>query len=267
MEPLTLEWLARTALFRGVDATPVLERLKSCERRAVAAGEVVYAQGAAVRSAYLVLTGRLREESAPGVVRIVREGECAGALPALSGRPAAAPVHADVASTLVLLPAEFLWALADGGAPLARNLLQLACDRPATASDEPAQDLSTGARSRHWLDAEVSRRFQKYQNEDRPLALVVFEIEGACDDRALLAVARAAEAAVGRRGAVARLEGVRFAVLVDPEHVAHAAAIASAVRDRVQAAAPSLTVRAGSAVFEDRMSAVDLFARAAPRGK
>lgn len=262
---VTPEDLARTTLFRSVDVTAILDRLRTCERRQLRAGETLITQGAPNRSVFVVMRGhlfvRLTLADQFGIsVAVI--GDCVGEMSVIDGRPATATVIAEVDSAVLVLPRELIWTLIDHTTLLSRNLLYILAGRLrlgdhliSVGQDEHArnqrfatQDLLTTLRNRRWFDAELPRLVGEAGLRGTPLALVLCEIDRlddvndahgrAAGDTVIERVALAVSQAVPDSTQAVRYGGSTFAVLLAGYAYLQGFKVSEAIRHVVAAMPP-----------------------------
>jgi CRP-like cAMP-binding protein len=126
--------LQRSPLFRGL-APPALERIASlATQRNYGAGEIVCSQGDPGDALYAVVTGRIRISSGAAdgreiFLNIMEPGDSFGEIALLDGGTRTATAIAMVASELVSLRRDHLFALLERESQVALELLRLCGER------------------------------------------------------------------------------------------------------------------------------------------
>ena len=224
----------QSELFEDVDATLVEQWLRSCKTLEFNTGDIVIAQGEANPSAYLLVEGALTvhitsEHSSS--VAVLKPGDLAGEVSALSGREPSAWVTARTKSRAIEVPRTLLLEWAEGSHQFALNLLQLSNTRlhdsnavtrsihtRAEALKAKAMtDSLTGLLNRHWLEIN--------QDRFRGISLIAVDIDHfkqindlhghPTGDQVIRAVAQTLRQCTRPHDAVMRMGGEEFAVVVD----------------------------------------------------
>ena len=224
----------QSELFEDVDATLVVQWLRSCKTLEFNTGDIVIAQGEANPSVYLLVEGALTvhitsEHSSS--VAVLKPGDVAGEVSALSGRETSAWVTARTTSRAIEVPRTLLLEWAKGSHQFALNLLQLsntrlhdsnAVSRSIHANAEVLKaktmtDSLTGLLNRHWLEIN--------QDRFRGISLIAVDIDHfkqindlhghPTGDQVIRTVAQTLRQCTRPHDAVMRLGGEEFAVVVD----------------------------------------------------
>lgn len=159
----------QSVLFADIEATLLEQWLRSCKTLEFNTGDIVITQGESNPSVYLLVEGALTvhitsERSTS--VAVLRPGDVAVEVSALSGRETSALVTATTTSRAIQVPRVLLLEWAEGSHQFALNLLQLsntrlhdsnAVSRSIHARAEALRakamtDSLTGLLNRHWLD-------------------------------------------------------------------------------------------------------------------
>ena len=224
----------QSELFEDVDATLVEQWLRSCKTLEFNTGDIVIAQGEANPSVYLLVEGALTvhitsEHSSS--VAVLKPGDVAGEVSALSGRETSAWVTARTKSRAIEVPRTLLLEWAEGSHQFALNLLQLsntrlhdsnAVSRSIHANAEVLKakamtDSLTGLLNRHWLEIN--------QDRFRGISLIAVDIDHfkqindlhghPTGDQVIRTVAQTLRQGTRPHDAVMRLGGEEFPVVVD----------------------------------------------------
>jgi hypothetical protein len=124
----TVNPLAETALFKGVDLDTVEGILDDCPLIQLPAGETLIGAGQKNNNLYLVLGGKLKAELGGNATEF-SAGQCMGEISALGENTMSAPVVAAEDSLVLTIDPDRLWAMVDADAVLARNILSLLAGR------------------------------------------------------------------------------------------------------------------------------------------
>ena len=295
---LTEAALGNTSLFRNVDLEFLFDRIEKCRRRAVAAGEVVIAEGEANKVLFIVLSGRLsarlQGEHGGEAVTGLAAGDCVGEMSVIDGRPATATVVAEEPSWLLEIPAELIWTLIDRTTFVSRNLLYILAGRlrrgnlTISAGHEEIsrlhtvvhKDALTGLRNRRWFDEQLDLALEQQRRTGEPLSLLLMDIDhfkrfnDTWGHPAGDAVLRRVAGAIGQSasgGMAARSGGEEFAVILPGLDEAAASAVAESVRAAVEALGaveydgaelPPVTVSVGVARLHGGETAASFIQRA-----
>ena len=127
------------ALFRGVDASVVLDAIDSCETRVLPAGAVLLHAGQANDTLYVLLSGQLAAylDSArlPDAAISFRLGDSVGEMSAIDGRPVSAYVVALTEARVLVLPGPLFWSRLATLPGVTRNLLAALAERMRRGND------------------------------------------------------------------------------------------------------------------------------------
>jgi diguanylate cyclase (GGDEF)-like protein len=253
--------MVRTTLFRGVDMHLLMDKLRTCQRRRVPAGQALLVQGEPNHHLYIVLKGHLyvRLDSAEKLeISVAVVGDCLGEMSVIDNRPATATVIAEVDSVVLALPGELIWSMIDHTTLVSRNLLHILAGRLRLGDcvisanhDEKERyqryatnDLLTILRNRRWFEAEAARLVRECHDTRTPLAILMFDVDHfdaiierfghQASDRVIESVARIAADVVGKRGAAARYGGAEFGVLLQRGTKVEAEELAARIRKGVK---------------------------------
>jgi diguanylate cyclase (GGDEF)-like protein len=244
--------------------------------RQLAPAEPLLIAGAVNTSLFIVVDGAV-EVLLPGVdsphVRL-GPGECVGELSLIDGQPVSADVLAASATTLVELSHDHVWALIDSSATFARNLLRVLAGR--VRHDHAVLAESSGARrhyerlsmvdslttlhNRRWFDTMFPLQAARLQQEGRPGALLMVDVDRfkalndalghAVGDVVLKRISAALTAGLRPGDLLARYGGEEFTALLADIDERAAREVAERLRQLVEAPGddtPACTVSIGVA--------------------
>lgn len=214
--------------------------LAGCPVRRLKAGQRLLAAGEPNAAVYLVLEGRLREQSAApesDPIAVYGPGEIAGVVSALAGLPAAASLSAETETRVRLIEAEAVWFLAKVSHAVARALLTSlveslrrieplgeGCHQRLKRAYERHRlvDELTGLRNRRGFENALARLAARCAMSRDRLSVILLRIEAFQDYRrrfgdtaaeaALYTVARALEESLRPTDLLARYGEQEFAV-------------------------------------------------------
>ena len=119
-------------LFRGVAPDDVHDLLQRCERRDLAAGELLLSPGARNEYVYIVLSGSLNihvgSPDTPAIA-VMEVGSCVGEMSIIEDRDPSAFVIGAEESHLLLIHQSVLWDMVDASHDFAKNLLVVLSER------------------------------------------------------------------------------------------------------------------------------------------
>ena len=208
--------------------------LRSCKTLEFNTGDIVITQGDANPSVYLLVEGALTvhitsERSTS--VAVLRPGDVAGEVSALSGRETSAWVTARKKSTAFQVPGSLLLQWAEESHQYALNLLRLSNTRlhdsnafarstharAETLRTKAMTDSLTGLLNRHWLEIN--------HNRFRGISVIAIDIDHfkqindryghLTGDQVIKAVAKALQFCTRPHDAVMRLGGEEFTAVID----------------------------------------------------
>ena len=244
-------------LFRGVTADDVQDLLQRCDRRDLAAGEMLLSPGAKNEYVFVVLSGSLNvhvgSPETP-VLATMEVGACVGEMSIIEDRDPSAFVIGAEATHLLVIHQSILWEMVDASHEFAKNLLVVLSERVRSHNRVIADsygelrkyerhartDALTGLQNRHSMEESFEREITRCEKDDMPISLIMIDVDNfkrfndqfghIAGDRALSAVASILRHQFRPRDVLVRFGGDEFAVLLPEVDERMAMAIADRVR-------------------------------------
>jgi diguanylate cyclase (GGDEF)-like protein len=244
-------------LFRGVRPEDVQDLLQRCDRRDLAAGELLLSPGAKNEHVFIVLSGSLNVHvGAPStpVLATMETGACVGEMSIIEDRDPSAYVIGAEDTHLLVIHQSVLWEMVDASHDFAKNLLVVLSERVRSHNKVIADsygelrkferhattDALTGLGNRHSMEESFPREIARCEQDDEPVSLVMIDVDNFKDfndkfghiagDRALAAVSRILRKQFRPRDVLVRYGGDEFAVLLPQVGEETAMTIADRVR-------------------------------------
>ena len=244
-------------LFRGVRPEDVQDLLQRCDRRDLAAGELLLSPGEKNEHVFIVLSGSLNVHvGSPGtpVLATMETGACVGEMSIIEDRDPSAYVIGAEDTHLLVIHQSVLWEMVDASHDFAKNLLIVLSERVRSHNKVIADsygelrkferhattDALTGLGNRHSMEESFPREIARCEKDDEPVSLVMIDVDNFKDfndkfghiagDRALAAVSRILRKQFRPRDVLVRYGGDEFAVLLPQVGEETAMTIADRVR-------------------------------------
>ncbi len=249
--------LSALDLFAGVDPNDVQQLLQDCDRRDIAAGELLLSPGEKNEHVFVVLSGRLNihvgAPSAPALTTM-EVGACVGEMSIIEDRDPSAYVIGAEASHLLVIHQSVLWAMVDASHAFAKNLLVVMSERVRSHNRVIAEnygeirkferhattDALTGLGNRHFMETSFPREMERCAHDDLPVSMIMIDVDNfkefndkfghVAGDRALTAVARTLTRQFRPNDVLVRYGGDEFAALLPGVGADKALVIANRVR-------------------------------------
>ena len=247
-------------LFRGVRPEDVQDLLQRCDRRDLAAGELLLSPGAKNEHVFIVLSGSLNvhvgSPSTP-VLATMETGACVGEMSIIEDRDPSAYVIGAEDTHLLVIHQSILWEMVDASHDFAKNLLIVLSERVRSHNKVIADsygelrkferhattDALTGLGNRHSMEESFPREIERCERDEEPVSLIMIDVDNFKDfndkfghiagDRALAAVSRILRKQFRPRDVLVRYGGDEFAVLLPQVGEELAMTIANRVRRAV----------------------------------
>jgi two-component system cell cycle response regulator len=247
-------------LFQGVHPEDVQDMLPRCDRRDLAAGELLLSPGARNECVFIVLSGRLRVHfGSPGgpILATMETGACVGEMSIIEDRDPSAYVIAAEDAHLLVIHQSVLWEMVDASHEFAKNLLVVLSERVRSHNKVIADsygelrkferhattDALTGLGNRHSMEDAFPNEIERCVRNSEPVSLIMIDVDNFKDfndrfghiagDRALSAVSRILRSHFRPRDVLIRYGGDEFAVLLPQVGLESALEIAERVRRSV----------------------------------
>lgn len=244
-------------LFRGVRPEDVQDLLQRCDRRDLAAGELLLSPGEKNEHVFIVLSGGLNVHvGSPGtpVLATMETGACVGEMSIIEDRDPSAYVIGAEDTHLLVIHQSVLWEMVDASHDFAKNLLVVLSERVRSHNKVIADsygelrkferhattDALTGLGNRHSMEESFPREIARCEKDEEPVSLVMIDVDNFKDfndkfghlagDRALAAVSRILRKQFRPRDVLVRYGGDEFAVLLPQVGEETAMTIADRVR-------------------------------------
>ncbi|MGA8204497.1 MAG: GGDEF domain-containing protein [Woeseiaceae bacterium] len=247
-------------LFHGVDPNDVQDALQRCDRRDIAAAELLLSPGTRNENVFIVLSGSLKVhvgsvDTPP--LATMEAGACVGEMSIIEDRDPSAFVVAAAPTHLLVIHQTVLWEMVHASHEFAKNLLIVLSERVRSHNRVIADsvgelrkferhaktDALTGLNNRHSMEEVFNREIQRCRRDGQPVSLVMIDVDNfkvfndrfghMAGDRALSAVASILRHQFRPRDLLVRYGGDEFAVLLPEIDQAKALTIAERVRESV----------------------------------
>ncbi|MEM9215353.1 MAG: GGDEF domain-containing protein [Cyanobacteria bacterium P01_F01_bin.150] len=180
-------------VLRHMDIDSVWGILNTCDIREFNPGEWLIALGATNQCMYILLSGRCEAylDETRNPVFFLEPGQSVGEMSLLDERPASANVVATEATRVLVVEELNFWRLIRASHEFSTNLLLLfasrlranntslckSAEKQRRFENEAMTDGLTGLHNRRWLDQTLERLMQRYIRNNRPLCLIMVDVD------------------------------------------------------------------------------------------
>ncbi len=244
-------------LFKGVSPDDVHELLQRCDRRDLAAGELLLSPGAKNEHVFIVLSGSLNVHVGSPETPLLATmdvGACVGEMSIIEDRDPSAFVIGAEESHLLVIHQSVLWEMVDASHDFAKNLLIVLSERVRSHNRVIADsfgelkkferhattDALTSLANRHAMQETFPMAIEQCVAKAKPVAMMMIDVDNfkqfndmfghIAGDRALSAVSKVLRSQFRPRDLLVRYGGDEFAILLPGANQEQAMAIGERVR-------------------------------------
>jgi two-component system cell cycle response regulator len=247
-------------LFKGVYPDDIQGLLQQCDRRDIAAGDLLLSPGEKNEHVFVVLSGSLNVHvGAPEspIIATMESGACVGEMSIIEDRDPSAYVIGAEDTHLLLIHQTVLWDMVDASHEFAKNLLVVLSERVRSHNRVIADnfgelrkferhattDALTSLANRHAMEESFPREIARCVEKQKPAAMMMIDVDNfkqfndmfghIAGDRALSAVSKILRTQFRPRDLLVRYGGDEFAVLLPDVNTEQAMEIGERVRQAV----------------------------------
>lgn len=247
-------------LFKGVFPDDIQELLQRCERRDLAAGELLLSPGDSNEHVFVVLSGALDvhvgSPDTPALTTM-ESGDCVGEMSIIEDRDPSAYVVAVEDTHLLVIHRSVLWGMVDASHEFAKNMLVILSERVRSHNRTIASnfgkmrkfehhattDALTSLANRHAMETAYPKLIELCKSKGKPVSLMMIDVDNfkqfndmlghVAGDRALSIVSRILRQQFRPRDLLVRYGGDEFAVLLPDVNLSEALAIGERLRTAI----------------------------------
>lgn len=247
-------------LFKGVYPDDIQELLQRCERRDLAAGEVLLSPGVMNEHVFVVLSGSLDvhvdADDSPALATM-ETGDCVGEMSIIEDRDPLAYIIATEDTHLLVIHRSILWGMVDASHEFAKNMLVILSERVRSHNRTIASsygkmrkfeqhattDALTTLANRHAMETAYPKMIRLCESKGKPVSLMMIDVDNfkqfndmlghVAGDRALSIVSRILRRQFRPRDLLVRYGGDEFAVLLPDVTLEEAMAIGERLRKAI----------------------------------
>jgi diguanylate cyclase (GGDEF)-like protein len=244
-------------LFKGVYPDDIHELLQRCDRRDIAAGELLLSPGAKNEYVFIVLSGSLNihvgSPETP-ILATMEAGACVGEMSIIEDRDPSAYVLGAEDTHMLVIHQSVLWEMVDASHEFAKNLLVVLSERVRSHNRVIADsygeiqkferhattDALTGLANRHAMEDTFADEIAACVQDDQSVSFIMIDVDEfkrfndmfghIAGDRVLSSVARILRAQFRPDDLLVRYGGDEFAVLLPGVDLKQALVVAERVR-------------------------------------
>ena len=247
-------------LFRGVSPDDVQTLLRRCDRRDLAAGELLLSPGEKNEHVFVVLSGSVNVHvGSPDtpVIATMEAGECVGEMSIIEDRDPSAYVLGAEDTHLLVIHQTILWNMVDASHEFAKNLLVVLSERVRSHNRVIADnfgelkkferhattDALTSLANRHAMEDSFPQQIAQCIENNKPVSLMMIDVDNfkqfndmfghIAGDRALSAVSKILRTQFRPRDLLVRYGGDEFAALLPDVTAEQGVAIGERIRQVV----------------------------------
>ena len=247
-------------LFRGVCPDDIQELLLQCDRRDLAAGEILLSPGDTNEHVFIVLSGSLDvhvgSPDTPALTTM-EAGDCVGEMSIIEDRDPSAYVIGAEDTHLLVIHCSVLWDMVDASHEFAKNLLVVLSERVRSHNrviainygqlrkfeHHATTDALTSLANRHAMETAYPHLITLCASKDKPVSLMMIDVDNfkqfndmlghVAGDRALSIVSKILRQQFRTRDLLVRYGGDEFAVLMPDVKLSEALTIGERVRKAI----------------------------------
>jgi diguanylate cyclase (GGDEF)-like protein len=257
--------LSKLHLLNNVQVAEVWGLIKDLPTQHLKKGEVLIEKGQTNTTLYLIVSGRLSVilDSPHGKpVAFIEAGQAVGELSVIDHRPTSAYIVAAANSFALVINENIFWHFIVASHQFAKNMFLLLTQRLRASNFTIAENIHlrellehdatidslTGLRNRRWLDANFQRFIDRHQRSERPLSLIMLDVDHfkkfndtyghAAGDRVLTTVGRTIDTRLRPSDFGIRYGGEEFTVICTETDLTGGFVAAERLRQKISLTPP-----------------------------